>query len=568
MKPVYFKDWINGWHWGVRIALFLILLSALVQLGMFLLTQNYLVAWLGAQPEDISFATMSTYAGIITILPVQFRFLRYFEIRNYLLFNIMLAILLNALCLHCHDINLFFVIRFLQGIVTGGVIVCTLTLIFSRLKSERALTAGSAVFYGTIFSNTVLIGLVAGVIVESADWKVTYYYLILLQLFTLIMILLMLKPSSGHKKYPLYQIDWPGMIILICTTLALAYTIIYGSKYYWFADPRIRYSTSVLGIGSFLFLYRQSTIKRPLIHLAVFKSRNFVIGICLLAIYYGCKDSINLIYNYAGGILKWSTLQVITLSLFNIAGMIALLVFSTRLMLAKKHSTKVFLIAGFGLMGISNMWMSFLLTPDLSFTDLILPVFIQGAASGLLFVPIIIHILSSVPGYTGPSGLIMAAFTRFTATLNSIAGFYNLQLYFNQYFKEGFLGYLTADNQNVIVRLNTFRALYASKGFTSEQASGLANAAIWQSLTQQSQLLTNRAVLMVFAILLFAVALIILLVPAISKTFASFKFWVQGEALPSLTQLKLQTTNQDQHLSPEPNNKVIHSHLPEDQADL
>jgi DHA2 family multidrug resistance protein len=89
----------NNWHWGVRIALFLMLLSGLVQLGMFVLTQNYMVGYLGAQPEDIQFAVMSTYAGIITVIPVQFRFFRYFETRSYLLVSMMLAILLNCLCL-------------------------------------------------------------------------------------------------------------------------------------------------------------------------------------------------------------------------------------------------------------------------------------------------------------------------------------------------------------------------------------------------------------------------------------------------------------------------------------
>jgi DHA2 family multidrug resistance protein len=529
-KPVYFKSWITGWQWGVRIALFMILLSALVQLGMFLLTQNYMVAYLGAQPEDISFAVMATYAGIISILPMQFRFVRYFEMRSYLLLNIMLAILMNYLCLHCQDINLFFVLRFLQGIVTGNVIICSLILIFSRLQSERAQAVGSAVLYGTILSNTVLIGLVAGVIVESADWKVTYDYLILFQLLTLIIVLLMLRRSSGHKPYPLYQIDWAGYILFACSAVALAYTIIYGSKYYWFADPRIRYSASVAGIGIVLFLYRQSIIKKPLIHLGVFKSRNFVIGLCLLAIYYGSKDSVNLIYSYAGGQLKWSTLQVMILGMCNIVGMVGLLVFSTRLMLAKRHSIKVFLVTGFGLMAIFNLWMSFLLTPDLSFADLLFPVFIQGAASGILFVPLTIFVLSSAPGYTGTTGLIVAACTRFTTTLNSIAGFYNLQLYFNQYFKEGFLGYLTSENQNTIVRLNTYRSLYASKGFSSEQASGLANAAIWQNLTQQSQLLTSRTVFMVFAILLLAVAVLILIIPAISKTYLH---WNKRMVLPA-----------------------------------
>jgi DHA2 family multidrug resistance protein len=197
--------------------------------------------------------------------------------------------------------------------------------------------------------------------------------------------------------------------------------------------------------------------------------------------------------------------------------MVSLLVLAIRLMLAQKVTIRILLIIGFAMLGGFNMWMSFILTPDMSFADLLLPVFVQGAASGLLFVPIMIYVLSSAAG-AGVSGMVLAACTRFTATANSSAGFYNLQLYFNQYFKEGFLGYLTADNQNTIARLNTYRSLYVSKGFTAEQASGLANGAIWQSLTQQSQLLTNRAIFMTFALVLLALSILILIIPAIGKT--------------------------------------------------
>lgn len=530
MKPVYFKEWITDWHWGVRIALFLMLLSSLSQLGMFLMTQNYMIAYLGAQPEDISFAVMSTYAGIITVIPIQFRLFRYFETRSYLLFSLMLAILLNCLCLYCRDINLFLAIRFLQGILTGNVLVFTLLLIFTRLPSERAQTIAPAVFYGTILSSAVLIGLVAGVVVESSDWKVTYHYLIAFQLLTLAVILAMLRRSAGQRRYPLYQIDWAGTVIFACTALSLAYTIIYGSKYYWFADPRICYGAFATITGAVLFLYRQHIVKRPVIHLSAFKSRSFVTGVCLLAVYYGSKDSVNLIYNYAGGVLKWSTLQVIELGLCNIAGMVALLIFSIRLMLAKKVTIKFLLVAGFVLMGAFNLWMYFLLTADLSFSDMIVPVFIQGAASGLLFVPIMIYVLSSAPANTGATALVIAACTRFTATLNSFAGFYNLQLYFNQNFKEGFLGYLNPENQAMADRLSFYRVFYISRGFSSDQAAALANSAIWQNLTYQSQLLTNRAVFMVFTILLLAVAVLVLAIPAIGKTFIH---WNKRTVVPS-----------------------------------
>lgn len=529
MQPVYFKNWITGWPWGIRIALFLILLSGLIQLGMFVMTQNYMIAYLGAAPEDISFAVMTTYAGIITGIPLQFRLFRRFETRSSLLVSIMLAIGLNYLCMQCQDINLFLIIRFFQGMLTSGIIVFALLLIFSRIPSARVQTIAPAVFYGTLFGNTVVVGILAGVVVESADWKVVYEYVMLFQLLLLLMLLLILRRSSGFRPYPLHQVDWAGSAIFAATLLALAYLFIYGSKYYGFADARIRYAAIAAGAGACLFWYRQRTVKRPVIHTGIFRSRSFITGICLLAIYYGSKDSINLIYSYAGGVLKWSTLQVMELALCNIGGMITLLVFAIRLMLAGKVSIKIFLIAGFGLMGIFNLWMSFLLTPDLSFTDLLLPVLVQGAASGLLFVPIMIYILSSAGSHTGISGLLVAACTRFMVSLNSTAGFYNLQLYFNQKFREGFLGYLSPEDQQMTDRLALYRTLYMSRGFSGDQASALATSGIWQNLNQQSQLLTQRALFMIFAIVLLAVTILIPLLPAMAST---FRYWTKRYLLP------------------------------------
>jgi DHA2 family multidrug resistance protein len=523
MKPVLFKSWVTEWPWAARIGLFMLLLSALVQLGMFVLTQGYMTAYLGAQPEDVSFAVMSTYAGIVTVIPVQFRFFRYFQTRSYLLVNMMLAIALNCICLHCEDIDQFLAIRFLQGIVSGGIIVFTLHLIISRLPSDRVQTIAPAVFYGTMLSNTVLIGLVAGVVVESADWRSTYYYLILFQLMMMLMVVLMLRRSAGHRPYPLYQIDWAGMLLFACAALALAYITIYGSKYYWFTDRRICYGAAAAVIGITFFLYRQHSAKRPAINLRVFRSPNFVMGVGLLAIYYGSKDSVNLIFNYTGGVLKWSTLQVIELGACNMAGMVGLLIFSSRMLLTKNLTIRALLIAGFALMGAFNLWMYFLLTPDLGFSDLLLPVLMQGAASGLLFVPIMIFVLSSAPEDTGASGLVIAAYTRFIATLHSIAGFYNLQLYYNQYFREKFLPYLTPESPVMAERLSYYRSVFTSKGFTLEQAATIADAAIGQTLTQQSQLLTNRALFMLFAIISLVLVLLIVTIPAMYQTILHWK---------------------------------------------
>ncbi|MGH1517719.1 MFS transporter [Chryseobacterium sp. JK1] len=521
MKSVYFKDWTENWKWISRITLFLLLLSGLVQLGMFVLTQSYMVSYWGAQPEDIWFGVMATYAGIITILPIQFRFLRYFETRSYLLFNLVVTILLNLACFYCQDLILFLVLRFFQGIFAGNVIVCSLTLVFSLLPPERSRSIGAAVFYGTMLSNTVLIGLASGIIVETFDWKFIYYGLIFFQIIMLGLVLLVLKRKSVMKSYPLYQTDFAGMAVFAVTIISIAYTLLYGSKYYWFEDSRICWSTLTGATGLFLFIYRQYTAKRPVVNLDVFHSPKFMIGLALLAIYYGTKDSINLIYNYTTGVLKWSTLDMITLALCNLSGMVLFLIIAIRLIIVKKISVTAFLAPGFIVLAGFNFWMSYFLTPDLSFEDLMLPIFVQGSASGLLFVPIMIFVLSSAPPHTGTTGLIVAAYTRFTATLNSFVGFYNLQLYFNQYFKEGFLNSLTSENQNTIDRLNSYKTLYISKGIWQEQSSLMANSQLAQVIAQQSQLLTNRAIFMTFGIGLSLVALLIMIIPLLHKTYMS-----------------------------------------------
>lgn len=518
-KPDYFKSWITNWDWGIRSALFLILLSSLVQFGMFSLTQNYILGAFGVQQEDISYALLLTYVGIISILPIQFRFLKYFETRSYLLANIAISIGSNLLCLHCEDIYLFFVLRFFQGILVGNTAACILIVIFSLLSTEKAQAIGSTVFYGTILSNTVLIGAIAAFVVTTWDWKVTYNYLVLFQLAMLVVTLLIFKPANGLKKYPLYQLDWPAFTIFSVTGSAVAYVFIYGSKYYWFSDVRIQLSTITSIVGLCLFVYRQSTVKRPLIHLSIFKSSNVIIGLFLLGVYYGSKDSLNLIYNYSGSVLKWSTAQVITLACFNLAGIILFMAISTQIMIRNRRSIKIFLCTGFLTMVSYHLWIYFFLTPDLSFNNLIIPVFIQGAASGLLFVPIIIFILSSAPANTGATGIVVAAYARFFASLNAVAGFYNLQLYFNQYFKVGFLNYLTGEASQTVSRIDTYKQLYTSKGFAGEQASNLAISSVGQTLSQQTQLLTIRAVFMTLAVLLAIIGLLILIVPSISKTY-------------------------------------------------
>ena len=148
VQTIYFNNRISQHLGFVRVSLILILFAAIAQFPSFGLIQTHVISFYGAQPEDISFALQIAYAGIITTLPIQFRMVRYFNTRSYLLTAFLIGILLNIGCLFIHDLVLFSILRFFTGVTTCIVAGCMLIVIFSTLpESKRMLVGGFPFFF-------------------------------------------------------------------------------------------------------------------------------------------------------------------------------------------------------------------------------------------------------------------------------------------------------------------------------------------------------------------------------------------------------------------------------------
>jgi DHA2 family multidrug resistance protein len=514
-EPHYFQPWLTKWSFGVRATLFLILLSAIMQFGSFTLSQNYIVSYFGAQSEDIVFAIQMTYVGILCNVPIVFRLLRHYEVRNYIALNIFFGIVLNICCLNTRNLLIFFILRFLQGISINAICVGVLVIITNVLEPSVRKVFAPTVFFGTVLSSTVVVGLIAANATLTSEIIDIYVYIIVFQCVVLAIVFLGFKKKSLMRQVPLGKIDWVGLIFFATSGVALAYTLLYGSKYYWFTDQRIVYSTVIVVLFAGLFMWRQATTSRPLMDLYVFKNHKFIAGLLLLGIYYGIKESINLIYNYTAVVLHWSPFQTAELGFCNILGLVIFMVITAQILIKSTVSVSRFLVTGFTMLLLYHLWVNFYLTPDLSFNDLALPVFLQGAASGILFVPISLFIITSVPESSGVTPLFIAANTRYVSLLNANAGFYNLQLYFNQHYRYDFLAHLTTQDEVFREKVTKSSQSFMSRGYSNAQAAKAALVSLQNSLTIQTQLLTIRAVFSLASIII-AVILITVIVTRIS----------------------------------------------------
>ncbi len=193
----------------------------------------------------------------------------------------------------------------------------------------------------------------------------------------------------------------------------------------------------------------------------------------------------------------------------NILGMALTMYIASQLVAKKKFPIHFFLITGFGLMLAFNFWMYKIISPGLDFSDLLLPIFLQGASSGMLFIPIATFILSSVPINTGISGSLIGGNVRFFTTLNSFAGYYTLQLFYNQHYKEQLLSHLTPYDLAYNERNSGAIQSFISKGFTSQEAITLADSSIMKSVATQAQLLTYQTLFLGVSYALISIILVV-----------------------------------------------------------
>ncbi|MDN3671477.1 hypothetical protein QWY99_00145, partial [Flavobacterium branchiarum] len=66
---------------------------------------------------------------------------------------------------------------------------------------------------------------------------------------------------------------------------------------------------------------------------------------------------------------------------------------------------------GFFILAVFHLWFTFLFVPDISLSTMAIPYVLQGVAVGILFVPLVLFTMSSVPSglapYSGAIGFLV-----------------------------------------------------------------------------------------------------------------------------------------------------------------
>jgi DHA2 family multidrug resistance protein len=296
--------------------------------------------------------------------------------------------------------------RILQGTFGAALVPLSQTVLLNINPKERQ---GSAM---ALWSVAVMVGPVLGPILggwltSAYTWRYVFYINVPIGIATFIGMSLFLPESRGRLGI---KLDWFGFAMLGLAVGAFQVMLDRGEELDWFGSSEIVIEAIIAAAAFYLFLIQMFTARAPFVRPSLFADPNFTAGSLF-------GMSLGVTY-YASLALQPPYLQ----TLMNYPVLTAGLVMGPRgigtmatMMLAGKLIGRVDtrLLLGLGL-GVTA-WSFYAMTgwtPDVSQFEIVVIGVIQGAGLGVMFVPLSVVSLSTLPAETRAEGAGMYTLVR------------------------------------------------------------------------------------------------------------------------------------------------------------
>ncbi len=215
---------------------------------------------------------------------------------------------------------------------------------------------------------------------DEFSWRYIFYMNVPLGILAFIGIWATLPRADSEA----HRMDWLGVITLIVGVSCLQLVLDRGERQGWFTSTEIVVEACVAALCLYIFVVHCLTARSPYLTMAMFKDRNFVIGLLLI---------------FAFGVAVFASLFILPLFMQNVQGypvMTAGWVVSARGVgtmiamlsggfLADRFSGKYLILTGLIFVAVSNAWMT-TWTTQVSMSEIVYLTVVNGFGMGIMWV--------------------------------------------------------------------------------------------------------------------------------------------------------------------------------------
>ncbi|MDZ8053132.1 MAG: DHA2 family efflux MFS transporter permease subunit [Aulosira sp. ZfuVER01] len=444
-------------------------------------------ATLGATVTEIGWVVTGYAIANVVLIPLSAWLGDFFGKKTYFVFSLIGFTAASVLCGLAINLPMLVVARIIQGLCGGGLLAKGQAILFETFPPAEQGMAQSVFGVGVI-AGPAIGPTLGGYLTDTLGWRWIFFINLPVGIVAVIMALVFLRPDVKQHSQSQKTVDWAGIILLCITVGSLQGFLEEGEKDGWFESGFITTLALMAAISLILFIWRELSTKAPAVDLRVLRYKSLSAGSVYSGILgmglYGALFAVPL---FAQGVLGFSATQTGWLLA---PGALASAIM---MVLLGKISTKIDarILIGLGAVGTTTVMFDLAkITPQTGTDDLFWPLVWRGATTVLMFLPLSLATLGSIPKQDVSAG---SGFYNLTRQLGGSIGIAILTTLLAQ--REAFhrailLAKLTPYDPETSQRLNDLTGLFQSRGADPTTAQQQAIASLSQLVSTQAAVLS------------------------------------------------------------------------------
>lgn len=444
---------------------------------------------LGATITEVGWVITAYAIGNVIIVPMTSWLSQQFGRRNYFAASIVIFTICSWLCGQATGIWELVIFRFMQGLGGGALLVTSQTIITESYPPEKRSMAQAIYGLGVIVGPTLGPPL-GGYIITNFSWPLIFYINIPIGIIAALLTLQFVRSPKYSEKSARRDIDWLGIGLLAATVGSLQYVLEKGQDDDWFNSTTIVILSIIAFFGLYLFIWRETVFRKPIVELRVLKDNNLRVGTVLSFILgFGLYGSTFIIPLYTQQILGWTAQQAGMLMVP--AALTTAFMMPVIAQILQRGVPQQYLVAlGMVMFCIFMFWGYFIITPDTGSQDFFWMLIFRGAALAFLFIPVTALSLSRLKGLQIGQG---AAFTGMMRQLGGSFGIALITTFMSRRLvvhQADLLGRMNGTSALVQQKFSAIFMGFISKGSDSASAVSKTYATINGMAMKQSAILS------------------------------------------------------------------------------
>jgi DHA2 family multidrug resistance protein len=422
--------------------------------------------------------------------------------KRYFVICITMFTVCSFLCGAAQSLSQLIVFRLAQGFFGGGMQPNQQSIILDTFPVSKRGAAFGVAAMATIVA-PVLGPTLGGYITDTFDWRWIFFLNIPVGITAVVLVLALVEDPPWVKSRRSHGIDYIGLGLISLGLGCLEVMLDRGEDDGWFSSSFIQIMAvlAVAGIsGAIVWL---SVAKKPIVHIDVFKDRNFAVASVMIAAVGGLLYSSavmipQLAQQYLSYDATWSGL------ILSPGGILMIMLIPMVGRVLKLVAARYLVAIGFTIMGFAFLYSSNL-TQVIDFRTLVGMRLFQTSALAFLFVPISTVAYLTLPRERNGDGV--ALFAMFRNVFGSVGiSLSTASVTESAQRHQNFLvQWATPFHQPYNNLVATYQGALVSAGHTPQVAHDMAVGQIFQTIRTQAAIMSYSDTFIYCAIAAFAV---------------------------------------------------------------